>query len=126
MTDGGIVLSRKQWGHGYYKGYADGEKGAKTEKYICAMDEDNLICTAFMILEKKQDIYVLQSLSDVLLFMCATGRKYEFDENEDFPYAYITEKSLEQLSPYNKPVFFYSQKAFLQFVLDDLRKRTVF
>lgn len=114
-------MSREQWGHGYYKGYKDGEKGSKEEKYVCMMDDGGILCNAYKIIEKHGEIYVLESLWDVVMMIYCTGMIYYFDEDDEYPDTDILEVNLDVI---NKQ-FFYSQKAFLSFIRNNLSKISV-
>ena len=115
-------MSREQWGHGYYKGYEDGERGAKQEKYLCTVDKKQHLVNAYKIIEKHKSTYVLESLYDVVSFIWATGQIFNFDENEEYSDADIVERTIDDMSKENPPILFYNQKSFLKFVQNDLRK----
>lgn len=118
-------MSREQWGHGYYKGYKDGEKGSKEEKYVCMMDDKGKLCNAYRIIEKHGEIYTLESLWDVVMVIYCCGNIYCFDEDDDeYQDTDILEMNIDTINNYH-PHLFYSQKAFLSFIRNNLSKINV-
>lgn len=107
-------MSKKQWGHGYYKGVEDTINGKGKPKYLVAKDKDGYWWRFFIIREIHDDIWVIENFTEYSQWLQLSGMPYDFDEDE------IDVANYEEININDFPTeykLFYSKYAAIGFLV---------
>lgn len=70
-------MSKKQWGHGYYKGMNDAENNVGRTRYIVAIADDGHLQTIFRVLAKNENLFTVEDITADVMTVALFGVAFE-------------------------------------------------